>query len=572
MSDVRKSFISGYVSICVVTVWLALASFASFGGGDMRRPKKLIATGWDHPDSQRLLKNLEQMEERPFDGVIIQVIGEKDGGGQCRLRATFKDEKWEHEWFQSCVERLQRCEFERFTDNFITVGANPGNVDWFDDKGWQNIVEHWRIAASIAHDAGFTGLLFDPEPYTPPYSQFEYSAQPERNEHSFDEYYEKARERGRQVMRAVAEEYSDMTLYCYFMNSINARATGRADPRQVLKGSRYGLYSAFIDGWLDVVPPGVTMVDGCERAYRFNSEREYLEAFAQIKGACQELVSPENRATYRAQVQVSYGVYLDAYWNPKDSQWGNWYIDGKGGPRVERLRANVSTALRLADEYVWIYGEKFRWWPTPNSRVREKTWPEALPGCEKALRFARGPEAYARAVLKTEEAYNLARNGNFEEKGDGLPAGWSAWQEQSSDGTFSQAPQAGRQSKGAAKAAGVSNGCFLQKTDVKPGQLYAVRVWRQVRGDGTAWVRIRWQTPEGEWTATGHDEMLHCTTPSGEWGEMFGVAEVPEDVGKLVILLGAQGQQSSSDVIWYDDVGLYRLIKFTGADPGGQKK
>ena len=22
-------------------------------------------------------------------------------------------------------------------------------------------------------------------------------------------------------------------------------------------------------------------------------------------------------------------------------------------------------ALRVADEYVWVYGEKFRWWPTP---------------------------------------------------------------------------------------------------------------------------------------------------------------------------------------------------------------
>ena len=65
---------------------------------------------------------------------------------------------------------------------------------------------------------------------------------------------------------------------------------------------------------------------------------EFLEAALRIKGACQELVSPENRAKYRAQVQVSFGIYLDAYWNPKGS---SWYIDGKGGSRVERLAANV---------------------------------------------------------------------------------------------------------------------------------------------------------------------------------------------------------------------------------------
>lgn len=551
---------------------LTFAGPAASARPDMQRSKKLIATGWDHPDSRRLLENLQHVEERPFDGVIIQLLGEKDHGGRCRMRTTFTDETWERRWFQPCVDRLKKCEFERFSDNFVTVGANPGNVDWFDDEGWRKIVEHWRIAAWVAKQAGFTGLLFDPEPYTPPHSQFEYSAQPERDGHTFDEYYKKARQRGRQVMRAVAREYPNITLFCYFMNSVNARATGRADPRQVLRTSRYGLYSAFIDGWLDVVPPGVTMVDGCERAYRFNSEREYLEAFAQVKGACQELVSPENRATYRAQVQASYGVYLDAYWNPKDSRWGSWYIEGNGGPCVERLRANVSTALRLADEYVWIYGEKFRWWPTPNSRVRQKTWPEALPGSEKALRFARNPEAYARSVLQAGEVENLARNGNFEAGSDGRPVEWSAWQDNSSDGTFSRAPDGGKNGGGAAKAAGVSNGCFLQKTAVEPGQIYAVRARCRIRGKGTAWTRVRWQTAEDEWTATGHDRVLHCSEPPGGWREMFGVVEVPEGAGKLVILLGVHGQQSSRDSIWYDDVGLYRLMDVPKKDAGGREE
>ena len=137
-------------------------------------------------------------------------------------------------------------------------------------------------------------------------------------------------------------------------------------------------------------------MDGCESAYRYNSVNQYLEAALAIKGACQELVSPENRAKYRARVQVSFGIYLDAYWNPKTSPW---YIDGLGGPRVARLRENLRTALRVADEYVWVYGEKFRWWPTPNRRVKEQTWPEALPGCERALALARDPVDYARGRI-----------------------------------------------------------------------------------------------------------------------------------------------------------------------------
>ena len=63
------------------------------------------------------------------------------------------------------------------TDNFLIFNANPGNVDWFDDAGWKNIVDHWRIAAWIVRQSGFKGICFDPEPYAAPHAQFQYSAQ-----------------------------------------------------------------------------------------------------------------------------------------------------------------------------------------------------------------------------------------------------------------------------------------------------------------------------------------------------------------------------------------------------------
>ncbi len=376
---------------------------------DRRVRKKLIATGWDHADSRRLLENLDQMEKRPFDGVVIEITGRTEEDKPCDLRRGFSNQRWRREWFQPCIEHLRACRFRRFTDNFVLLGANPGNVDWFDDDGWQQIAEHWRIAAWVMKQSGFKGILFDPEPYTEPYAPFRYTAQPDRDKHTFDDYYSQARRRGRQVMKVVSEEYPEITILCYFMNSVTAAATGNADPHRALATSGYGLYPAFIDGWLEVASPTLIFVDGCESAYRYNSEREYLEAAVRIKGACQELVSPENRARYRAQVQVGFGIYLDAYWNPK----GPWYINGLGGPRVERLRANVRTALRVADEYVWVYGEKFRWWPTPNRGVREQTWSEALPGCEQALGYVRDPDEYARdqiaALKQTGELVNLVR-------------------------------------------------------------------------------------------------------------------------------------------------------------------
>ena len=155
--------------LCLTMVGAALATATLRAeAGDMRRPKKLIQTGWDKPDSERLLQNLAEMEKRPFDGVVIHVLGHIDEKKRCYMRGAFIDRKWERAWFQPCIDNLKACKFKRFTDNFITIGANPGNVDWFDDAGWANIVDHWRIAAWVARQSGFKGILFDPEPYTKP--------------------------------------------------------------------------------------------------------------------------------------------------------------------------------------------------------------------------------------------------------------------------------------------------------------------------------------------------------------------------------------------------------------------
>ena len=561
---------------CIAAAVLLACLCTAAGAQDARRRKKLIATGWDHANSDRLLAHHREMEKRPFDGVVVRLEGRVGPKKRLPLHWMFLPDAWKRSWFEPCVRNLKACRFTRFTDNFLLVGANPGKVDWFDDAGWRQIVDHWRIAAWAARQSGFKGLLFDPEPYTPPHKQFAYAAQPGRDRHTFAEYCAQARRRGRDVMRAVCDEYPDVTLFGYFLNIAGAHATGRKDPRSVLKGQTYGLLPAFIDGWLDAAPPTVRLVDGCEWAYRYNSVREYLEAALLIKGACQELVSPANRAAYRGQVQAGFGVYLDAYWNPKDSQWGAWYVDGLGRPRVERLRINVQTALRVADEYVWVYGEKFRWWPTPNGRVGEQTWPEALPGCERALAYARDPAGYARARLagraKAGTLANLARNGDFgSEKVDVVggrvetwkpgrpPVGWHTWQEAASKGSFAWDRQAGAAAKGAARAAKVANGCFLQRIAAKPSERYAVRAVRKLNGRGEAWIRVRWQTPEGTWTATARDRILHADGPRETWREIFGVVEVPDSAGQLVILLGMGDQPTDGDAAWFDDVGVFRI-------------
>lgn len=283
-------------------------------------------------------------------------------------------------------------------------------------------------------------------------------------------------------------------------------------------------------------------------------------------------MSPENRARYRAQVQVSYGIYLDAHVNPPTSPW---YIDPKGGTRVERLRANTSDALRLADGYVWMYGEQSRWWPTTNAGIKT-TWEEALPGATGALAFAVDPDAAGRralaAALAAGTARDLVLNGDFSAdkvtdptgavltyKDGGLPAGWHQW-EATNTGSFTWDRTVGKGAPGAARGSGIGNGCFIQSVSpVKPGERYAVSANVRPLGGSSAWIRVRWQTEKGAWTAEQHDRLIYGKPGAGGWGELFGLATVPEDAGRLVILLGVGGQTADTDVAWFDDVHCYKV-------------
>lgn len=534
--------------------------------------KKLIETGWDQPNTAALRAHLAEMEKQPFDGLVVGADGKDDAGKSVSLRAIFDPRPWKQQWFQGCVDDLKAIKPTKLTDNFVTIGNNPATVDWFDDEGFKAIVEHWRIAAWIAKQGGLTGILFDPEPYTEGHNSFGYAQQPGREKHTFVEYTAKVRQRGREIMAAVAKEYADCTIFSYWMHSINLTAAGQADALPSLSVSSQGFLPAFIDGWLDVIPPQMTLVDGCESAYMYNSAVPFLQSAVLIKGDCQSLVSPENRAKYRAQVQVSYGIYLDAYANPVGSPW---FIDGLGGPRVDRLRANVTVALKSCDQYVWIYGEKHTWWPVDRADINTP-WEAALPGADAALRFAADPDGYAQtrlqALREAGKLVDLARNGDFGSekttnpdgaavvyKDGDKPAGWGSW-EAADTGSFTWDKLVGNKAPGAARAAKVGNGCFTHEiSPVKPGERYLVSGTYKLQGQGNAWIRVRWQTADNKWIHDQLDRLIYGGGKAGEWVSLSGVAEVPEGVGKIVILLGVGGQMSEQDVVWFDDLHCYEL-------------
>jgi len=549
-----------------VAVMGVIGLVAALGGAAEVGEKKLVAVGWDMPNAERLRANYQAMDALPFRGSSLRFTGR---GNTPFLDFAHGRDIWKPEDIAQITEDLAAAQPQRLTDCFLDVKATPGDVDWFDDEGWATIVDHWRTAARVAKRGGIAGILFDPESYRN--AQFGYKDQPQAGEHSFEEYTRMARQRGREVMTAVTEEYPEITIFGLFMLSIFGPQVDQPTP--ALATNRYGLYPGFIDGWLDGVGDDVTLVDGCESAYRFNSDVEHLAAANLIRNKCQRLISPENRYRYRAQVQVSFGLYLDAYVNPPDS---SWYIDPGEQTPLQRLEANLTSALNAADEYVWLYGEQASWWTTPHPTAEAKRWVELLPGIEEMLWSVIEPVEYAaRLIDQAGDAENLLANADFSTgrggapegvmaadwETEGAPGGWGFWQSAAagSEGSPGWDPEVGRSAPGSGTMRAVRSGCLIQSVAATPGTRYAVATWHRLQGEGAASVRVRWQTEEGKWHAEHEDRFLAAHGSADGWQRMVGVVRVPEGAGRLVLLLSMDGQQAEADVAWWDDVVVFEV-------------
>lgn len=511
--------------------------------------QKIIEIGWDSLTPEILQKNLQEIEKRPFDGVAIHVTG-KNEKGTLTLTWLHGTTAKKHEWFQDTITLLKNLKFQRLTDNFIIVGANPGNIDWFDDPGWEIIIANWKLAAAIAKEVGFKGIMFDPEAYCPPYNQFKYICQSGREQHNFQQYQSKARERGRQVMEAIITEYPDITLFSLFMYTYNFLL----QPGTEAWSFDHSLQPAFFDGMLDAASPSVTFVDGNERVYAASQDQDYLQGRLEVKKHALAYVTPENRQKYQAQVQYAPAFFLDSYGCTKAHRAKNMY----GLSPMEKFYQDLVSAARYSDGYIWIYGERYRWWPTTSKNVMKQSWSEIYPDCDTAMFMVRNPQAYVEKWFqqkKYRKCRNQLANAQFKEvntKGN-LPKDWEVNVKPSWQSKEVVSLQNGRIKLSQAWCwAGLSQICH-----VVYGKRYAIRVKTYKTGMGHATVRISY--------LDANDIPLHSNwdnvfSPDAD-GRIIGMVSVPENAKKMVVTLGAEGQRTSNknDQIWFETPELYQM-------------
>jgi hypothetical protein len=309
------------------------------------------------------------------------------------------------------------------------------------------------------------------------------------------------------------------------------------DARAGLQTHAYGLLPAFVDGWCDVMPPGIVVIDGNETAFDYESEQNYADGFARLKVRGPYLISAENRAKLRRQFLVSHGIYLDAYVGAAGKKPT---IELKGRGSADRLMSFANSALDAADGFVWVYGENGRWWPNRSGR---EAWPRKFPGIEKAFRGAKDPGAFAIDFLQGHPP------------AVGLTNRWNFWQEAGSKGTSAGANEEVR-------LMGMKYGTASQSVPVRPGEIYAIGAKIKSSGRGDAAVAIGWQSAESNWTAANKRvEFAPADAADGEgWRSVGGLVFVPPGAARLAFLLVARGQDADGAALFANPV-LARVSK-----------
>ncbi|MEN6334837.1 MAG: hypothetical protein ABFE01_11290 [Phycisphaerales bacterium] len=337
--------------------------------------KKIIEYGWDVPYPGFVRDNIREMEKRPFDGIIFRTDG---------FNHAFDVRPWKQADFQPQLETLAQIQWQKFSDNFLTLyAANQWKMDWFNDDQWKVIIENVKLFSLAMHSGRCVGVCFDPEPYGD--DPWVYPGQ--YKDRSFDELNAQVRHRGRQLITALQEHMPRLAILSFFELGLYGDIVDEPDPKvreQRLQKQWMPLLAAFYMGMLEGASPGTVFIDGNESAYYYENPGEFYRAYHLIRQRALALVPENLRAKYNAQVQAGMALYIDQALGRRTVPTTGHYLTPE--QQLRFFEHNVYYAMTTSDEYVWCYSERMNWW-LPAEKAGENG--AVPPGVEEALVSAR---------------------------------------------------------------------------------------------------------------------------------------------------------------------------------------
>ena len=349
-------------------------SAVTFAAGEAAAAKKYIFSGWDLGDATpaEILKYANEFDKTACDGVAISLAGAFPGADSFRRRHIAEEPRWTDAELDAFVPTfMEITKHPSLSHSFVSVSAHPrkARFAWNDDAAWGLFRDNLAAIARFAKKTRLEGILTDFEDY---WRKKQFELQPEDGDYRATALL--ARQRGRELFGAVFAAFPEAVILSYQLLTTDT-AYARSDDPAGLMLDKQDLWPAFANGILDAMPPTAKLVDGNE-SFGYMAKASNQDFYRSVRDqlvAVLPLVAQENRAKYRAQVSVSFGLYMDSYSVGTNSAY---YFGPVRGKRIHHFEDNLRQATECADEYVWFWGEKGFWidWPADLKEQSGNTW------------------------------------------------------------------------------------------------------------------------------------------------------------------------------------------------------
>ena len=391
-------------SLACLCTWLCGIAAESADGVRPFR-KKVIACSWDLGvfSVSDVLSNKAAFAALPIDGARLSANGVSlPDGSPCSYTRPLTSPLWPKGVFAPLVAQLREATaIPSLAHSFIGFSINPfskdSRLDWRDDSAWGRGFSNVAQLAALAREGGLEGLAMDPEDYAKKRQYMRIESDP-----PYDVAAALARRRGRELSQALFGNCPRMTLLSFWLFSSCRRYLDEADPAAAAREAG-DLWVPFLNGVLDGLPPEARLVDGDETSYNYCAFT-VADLMTYSSAACANrslvaLVDPANRARYRGQVLTGCALYMDRFTNPEGRRY---YTGPTSGSRLLSFDERLCGALRAADEYVWLWSEKYAYidWKRhappiiPIRFAKDTTWDDALPGAYDAIWSASKPHDF----------------------------------------------------------------------------------------------------------------------------------------------------------------------------------
>ena len=343
--------------------------------------KLYIFSSWELGDvtPDEILAHVEEFDKTGCDGISFNLRSILPGASVLNTRHVMESPRWtdaELGALAPVFKELAKHPSMRHSFFGINTAPRKARLEWTDDGAWMLYADNVAAVARLSKEVGFDGILTDFEDYWTK-KQFRWQV----GDPAWPAAKAIARRRGREVFGGVFNAYPEIVILTFQLLTTDTEYAKVDDPAALMEEKR-DLWPSFVNGILDAMPPTARLVDGNESygyLARASKNEFYRSVRDQISGVL-PLVAPENRAKYRAQLSVSFGLYVDSYACETNSPW---YLEPVRGKRITHFEDNLRQATACADEYVWFWGEKGFWidWPetlkdnTPGwLDVGKRTW------------------------------------------------------------------------------------------------------------------------------------------------------------------------------------------------------